>query len=308
VSDVVIGAEAMGIAGPDDAEDTDRSSYGWRRTWARFRRKPSAMVALGVVVLMLLIGILAPWIAPYDLGETSNQYLAGPSSDHWLGTDTIGNDTLSQVLHGTRTSLFAAGVAVLLALAGGLLVGLTSGYFGGTVDRLLMRFMEAIMIIPDLILAIVILGVLGPSVVNAMIGLAVGSVPGFSRLIRGQVLGTREEQFVEAARVVGAPATRIIRRHIVPNILPFVVVQVCMSMGFMLLAEGGLAFLGLSAQPPDTSLGAILQKGFTNINTTVRLILVPGLVITVLSLSFNLVADGLRDSLARHDASDVGRG
>jgi peptide/nickel transport system permease protein len=280
--------------------------YGWRRTWARFRRKRVAVVAVGFLVIAVAAALLAPWIAPYDLGEASTDYMAGPSSEHWLGTDNVGYDTLSQTLFGLRTSLWASSVAVALAVSGGVVIGLCSGYFGGRVDRLLMRFMEAVMVIPELILAIVILGILGPSIVNAMIGLAIGSIPTFARLIRGQVLAVREEPFVEAAQVTGARSARIIRKHVLPNVMPFLVVQACMSLGFMLIAEGALAFLGLSAQPPETSLGRLLQQGFTNINATMRLILVPGLVITLLSISFNLVADGLRDSLARFDPVDLG--
>ncbi len=289
----------------EDLESTPTSDFGWRRTWSRFRRKKLAMAALCFIIVMTLLGILAPWIAPYSLGSASSDYMASPSGAHLLGTDNIGYDTFSQLLFGIRTSLLASVVAVTLALTGGLVVGLCAGFFGGRTDQWLMRFMEAIMIIPELILAIVIIGILGPSVINATIALAIATVPGFSRLIRGQVYVAREEGYVDAARVIGTRSPRIMRRHIIPNILPFLVVQVCMSLGLIMLAEGGLAFLGLSAQPPDVSLGSLLQNGFASINTTVRLILVPGVAITSLALAFNLVADGLRDALARHDTSDL---
>jgi peptide/nickel transport system permease protein len=299
----VVAGDASGRTGA--FIDFAGASHGWRRTWARFRHKRAAMASVGFLLVAIVAALIAPWIAPYRLGEASTDYVVGPSSTHWLGTDNVGYDTLSQVLFGLRTSLFASSVAVALAATGGVLVGLCSGYFGGRIDRLLMRFMEAVMVIPELILAIVILGILGPSIVNAMIGLAIAFIPAFARLIRGQVLAVREEPFVEAAQVIGCRSARIIRKHVFPNVLPFLVVQVCMNMGFMLLAEGALAFLGLSAQPPETSLGRLLQQGFTNINTTMRLILVPGLVITLLSISFNLVADGLRDSLAKYDPGDL---
>lgn len=295
-------------SGRESLDHGDRSTYGWRRTRARFAKKPVSVAAAAVVVVLIGLAILAPLIAPYDLGQTTGAYMASPSRDYWLGTNPVGYDTFSQLLFGLRTSMLAAGTAMVLGTSAGTLVGLVSGFFGGRIDRLLMRLMEAIMVIPDLIIAVVILGILGPSIRNAMIGIAIGMTPGFSRLVRGQVLRIRAEPFVEAAKVAGARAPRTIRTHLFPNILPFLVVQSCMSFGFALLAEGGLAFLGLSAQPPEISLGSLLRAGFSSIHLTPRLILLPGLVITTLCLSFNLIADGLRDSLAKHDASDAAGG
>jgi peptide/nickel transport system permease protein len=279
--------------------------HGWRRTWARFRRQPTAMAGLAVVVVMGLAGLLAPVIAPYELGDASSDFLDPISTSHLLGTDTIGNDTFSQLLFGLRTSLLASVLAVGLAVLGGTAIGLYSGYFGGRVDRLLMRCVDALMAFPGLLMAMVVVGLLGSGVFNAMIGLSVAFVPGFARLVRGQVLAVRQEAYVEAAEVVGARPPRIIRRHVLPNIASPLIVHAFMSLGFALLAEGALAFLGLSVQPPETSLGSILQRGFTVINSTPRLLLVPGIAITVLSVSFNAIADGLRDSLARHDVHDV---
>jgi peptide/nickel transport system permease protein len=279
--------------------------HGWRRTWSRFRRQPSAMAGLVVAVVVGLAGLLAPVIAPYGLGDASSDFLDPISTRHLLGTDTIGNDTFSQLLFGIRTSLLASALAVGLAVLGGAALGLYSGYFGGRVDRLLMRCVDALMAFPGLLMAMVVVGLLGSGVVNAMIGLSVAFVPGFARLVRGQVLAVRQEAYVEAAEVVGARPPRIIRRHVLPNIASPLVVQAFMSLGFALLAEGALAFLGLSVQPPETSLGSILQRGFAVINSTPRLMLVPGIAITVLSVSFNAIADGLRDSLARHDVTEL---
>jgi peptide/nickel transport system permease protein len=279
--------------------------HGWRRTWSRFRRQRSAMAGLVVAVVMGLAGLLAPVIAPYELGDASSDFLDPISSRHLLGTDTIGNDTFSQLLFGIRTSLLASALAVGLAVVGGTALGLYSGYFGGRADRLLMRCVDALMAFPGLLMAMVVVGLLGSGVVNAMIGLSVAFVPGFARLVRGQVLAVRQEAYVEAAEVVGARPPRIVRRHVLPNIASPLVVQAFMSLGFALLADGALAFLGLSVQPPETSLGSILQRGFTVINSTPRLLLVPGIAITILSVSFNAIADGLRDSLARHDVTEL---
>lgn len=291
-------------AATTDTTDTAGTSASiWRRTWDRFRRKPTALVGLVVVVVFALAGLLAPWLAPYGLQESTTTFRGSPSADHWLGTDVIGKDTFSQLLFGIRTSLHASFVAVALAVIGGTALGLLSGYVGGWVDRLLMRGVDAILSFPGLLMAMVVVGLLGRSVLNAMIGLSVAFMPLFARLVRGQVLVVREESYVAAAQVVGCSGRRIVRRHILPNILPSLIVQASMALGFALLAEGALAYLGLTVDPPETSLGAMLRQGFEVVNSTPRLIIVPGVAITILTLAFNAVADGLRDSLARHDVT-----
>ncbi|HMG40790.1 MAG TPA: ABC transporter permease [Acidimicrobiales bacterium] len=276
-----------------------------RRTVARLVRRPAAVVGLAVVAAFGLAGLLAPVISPYGLEEATSEFRAGPSQDHWLGTDMIGKDTFSQLLYGLRTSLWASLVAVTLAVVAGTAIGLCSGYFGGRTDQVLMRMVDAVLSFPGLLTAMVVVGLLGPSVLNAMIGLSVAFMPLFARLVRGQTLAVRQESYVEAALVVGSGPGRIIRRHVLPNVAPPLVVQASMTFGFALLAEGTLAFLGLSVQPPETSLGSLLRRGFGAVNDTPRLVLVPGLAITVLTLAFNAVADGLRDAMARGDADRV---
>lgn len=276
-----------------------------RRTVARLVRRPAAVVGLAVVAAFGLAGLLAPVISPYGLEEATSEFRASPSPDHWLGTDMIGKDTFSQLLYGLRTSLWASLVAVTLAVVAGTAIGLCSGYFGGRTDQVLMRMVDAVLSFPGLLTAMVVVGLLGPSVLNAMIGLSVAFMPLFARLVRGQTLAVRQESYVEAALVVGSGPGRIIRRHVLPNVAPPLVVQASMTFGFALLAEGTLAFLGLSVQPPETSLGSLLRRGFGAVNDTPRLVLVPGLAITVLTLAFNAVADGLRDAMARGDADRV---
>jgi peptide/nickel transport system permease protein len=283
------------------AAGTARDSY-LRRTWTRFLRRPSGVAGLAIVTAAALVGLLAPVISPYGLEEVTSEFRAGPSSDHWLGTDTIGKDMVSQLLFGLRTSLWASLVAVTLAVVGGTAIGLCSGYFGGRTDQVLMRLVDAILSFPGLLTAMVVVGLLGPSAVNAMIGLSIAFMPLFARLVRGQVLAVREEGYVKAAMVVGSGPGRIIRRHVLPNVAPPLVVQAFMTLGFALLAEGALAFLGLSVSPPETSLGSLLRRGFGAVNATPRLVLVPGIAITVLTLGFNAIADGLRDAMARQDA------
>ena len=276
-----------------------------RRTWARFLGRPAGVAGLAVVCVVGLVSLLAPVISPYDLDEVTSQFRAGPSSDHWLGTDMIGKDTFSQLLFALRTSLWASLVAVTLAVVSGTAVGLCSGYFGGRTDQVLMRLVDAVLSFPGLLTAMVVVGLLGPSVLNAMIGLSVAFMPLFARLVRGQVLAVREEGYVKAALVVGCGPGRIIRRHVLPNVAPALVVQAFMTLGFALLAEGALAFLGLSVRPPETSLGSMLRRGFGAVNATPRLVIVPGLAITVLTLAFNAIADGLRDAMARRDVGRV---
>lgn len=277
-----------------------------RRTWLRFRRRPAGVAGLVVVVVVGMLGLLAPLISPYGLSEVTSQFRAGPSSAHWLGTDAIGKDTLSQLLFGLRTSLWASLVAVTLAVVSGTAVGLCSGYFGGRVDLVLMRLVDAVLSFPGLLTAMVVVGLLGPSVVNAMVGLSVAFMPLFARLVRGEVLAVRRAGYVQAALVVGCGPGRIIRRHILPNVAPPLVVQAFMTLGFALLAEGALAFLGLSVSPPEISLGSMLRRGFGAVNATPRLVIVPGLAITVLTLAFNAIADGLRDAMGRQDAARSG--
>lgn len=269
--------------------------------WRRFRKQKIAMVAAIVIVVITLAGIFAPLLASHGLGEMTSEFMASFSRKHYLGTDNTGFDLYSRLLFGIRTSLLASLIAVALALVGGTLLGLVSGYIGGWVDTVLMRTTDAIMALPGLLMAMAVVGILGHGVTHAMIGLSVAFMPGFARLVRGQVLAVREESFVEAAVVIGAGSGRIIRTHILPNIASPLIVQAFVSVGFALLAEGALAYIGLSVQPPGASLGSLLQQGFSFINNTPRLVLVPGVVIVVLSLSFNAVADGIRDALASRE-------
>jgi peptide/nickel transport system permease protein len=275
--------------------------YGWRLTLDRFAQRRLALAAVVFIGAVVVLALIGPAIAPSGLEDTVGKFTAPPSAAHWLGTDAIGHDELSQLLFALRSSVFAAWLAVALGVGGGLLIGLVSGYAGGKVDWAMMRLVDVMLAFPGLLLIIALIGVLGTGLINAMIALAVSFIPGFARLIRGQVLAVREELYVESAQVTGATPARIVRRHILPNIMAPFVVQVCLTMGLALIAEGALGFLGLGVQPPQTSLGAMLQAGFGSVNDTARLILIPGLVITLIAVAFNVVADGLRDALGRTD-------
>ncbi len=273
------------------------SGSGVRRTWRRYRHDRMAMTALLILAVIVAVSAFAGVLAPYDPTAVTPDVLAGPSTQHLLGNDDIGRDLLSRVLFGTRFSLLASLVAVACATAAGSAIGLVRGYLGGRVDTVLMRLTDALLAFPGLLVAMAIVGILGPGVQNAMLGLAVAFMPAFIRLVRGQVLAIREEPFIEAATVSGVSGPTIVRRHVIPNIAGPVIVQGLATMGLALLAEGALSFLGLSVQPPASSLGSLLARGFSVVNETVRLILVPGLVITIICWTFNAIADGLRQSL-----------
>lgn len=274
--------------------------HGWRRTFFRFRQRRVAFVALMVVLLLVLVALLAPYIRPHDPAEqfVCARY-SGSSGTCWLGADDLGRDLLSRMMMGLRTSLLAAATSVAIALTAGFIIGTLAGYIGGLVDTVLMRIMDAVLSVPSLLMAAAIVGILGPGLKNAMIGLSITFTPGFARLIRGQTLSTKEEVYVEAARVMGARDTRVVFRHIVPNAMAPILVQAMLVLGLALLAEGALSYLGFSVRSPGSSLGTILQRGFSYKERSTRSIWLPGLTILMLSWSFNTIADGLRDAIGR---------
>jgi peptide/nickel transport system permease protein len=274
----------------------------WARTWRRFKRQKIALGALFLVGLVALLALLAPVIAPFDPASISGDFMDGPTPTHLVGTDGTGRDLLSRMLFGARTSLVGSLLAVTVGFSGGTFIGLVSGYAGGVVDMVIMRCADALLSFPFLLTAMTVIGVLGTGEVQAMLGLAIAFTPAFGRVVRGQVLAVREEDYVAAARVIGASDSWIVRRHVFANVLPPLLIVLAQLMGGAIIAEGALAFLGISVQPPETSLGALMQDGFANINVTPRLVLLPGIAITLLATSFNAIADGFRDALAKHEA------
>ncbi|MEX2099804.1 MAG: ABC transporter permease [Acidimicrobiia bacterium] len=296
--------DEVSIVAPETTE-IEIPAAGWRHTIRRFRRQRVAMAGVVILVILVAAGALAPLLAPHDPAELVSTPFGSPSGDFLLGTDEIGRDLLSRLLYGMRFSLLASFIAVLASVSVGSAIGLVSGYVGGWIDYTIMRVTDAILAFPGLLIAMAIVGVLGPGVVNAMLGLSIAFMPLFVRLVRGEVLAIRAEPYVEAARVAGVRARRIIRRHVIPNMLPPVLVQALTTMAIALLAEGALSFLGLSVQPPNSSLGKLLQSGFTYVAVTPRLILAPGIVLTLLAWSFNSIADGLRESLSVRESVGV---
>ena len=270
----------------------------WARAWRRLKRRKGAMVALVVVVLLILVAVLAPWIAPYDPTKTSfTMVRKAPSWLHWLGTDEVGRDILSRVIFGARASLSAGLVSVGIAVGAGVPLGLLAGYAGGWIDAIISRVVDAMLAIPFLILAIALAAFLGPSLSNAMIAIGVTATPVFVRLTRGQTLGAKVEDYVEAARAVGNPHWRIALRHVLPNIVPPLLVQASLAIAGAIIAEAALSFLGLGQQPPAPSWGSMLNTAQRFIAQAPWMAIWPGLAIFLVVLSFNLVGDGLRDAL-----------
>ena len=268
------------------------------RAWRRLKRRKSAMAGLVIIIALIAIAVLAPVIAPYDPAKQSWTLVRKPPTwAHWLGTDESGRDLLSRVIWGARASLMAGVVSISIALSLGVPVGLLAGYRGGFVDALISRITDAMLACPNLILSIALAAFLGPSLTNAMIAIGITATPVFVRLTRGQVLSVKAEDYVEAARAVGNPAWRIAARHILPNILPALLVQATLSIASAIIAEASLSFLGLGQQPPAPSWGSMLNTAQRFLTQAPWMAIFPGLAIFLSVLSFNLFGDGLRDAL-----------
>jgi glutathione transport system permease protein len=266
--------------------------------WRRFRRRKVALGALLVLLLILLAAVAAPLVAPYDPSAPDyDNVLAGPSWIHLCGTDTYGRDILSRIIWGGRISLAVGFVSVALGGSVGILLGLLSGFFGGWVDGVIMRLCDVLLAFPGILLAIGVVAVLGPGVVNAIYAIAVFSIPVFARLVRGSTLALKQALYVQAARSIGVKRTVLVLRHILPGTLPAVIVYVSLRVGTAILVAAALSFIGLGAQPPSPEWGAMLADGRSYLGVADHLTVFPGLAIFVTVLAFNLLGDGLRDAL-----------
>ena len=269
-----------------------------RRRWIALLREPGTALGLFLVTSLLLAGILAPWLPLDDPTEIDlPNRLLSPSPGHLLGTDHLGRDTFSRIVHGARMTLLAAAVTLALSMTIALTVGILSGYHGGWADTALMGVVDLLLAFPSLILALAVAGALGPGLFNVL--LAAGAVwwVGHARIIRGVTLGARQMEYVTAARAAGAGNLRIILRHIAPNILGPIIVIASLDVGWIILGIAGLNFLGLGAQPPTPEWGAMLNDARPHLQTAPRLLLLPGAAIFIAVLGFNLLGDGLRDLL-----------
>ncbi|HTI54682.1 MAG TPA: ABC transporter permease [Verrucomicrobiae bacterium] len=263
----------------------------------RFARRRMALAGTFFLTLLILGALAAPLVSPYDpLRQDLARMLAGPSPAHLLGTDDLGRDVLTRVLYGARLSLGAACLAVAIATLAGVPIGLVAGYLGGRIDDVLMRVIDALQAFPALILAMAIAAALGPGLFNVMVAVGVVYTPRFARLVRGQVLALREEPFVESARAAGATHARVLARHVLPNVVAPIVVQVSIGVAFALLAETALSFLGVGIKPPEPSWGTDVGRGYRFMRLAPWLVFMPGTAILLTALAFNLVGDGIRDA------------
>jgi peptide/nickel transport system permease protein len=273
-----------------------------RRALRRLFKRQGAVAGLVVVATFILLALLASLVSPYDPTATSWTLVRKPpSASHWFGTDELGRDILARVIFGARASLLAGLISVTIAMSIGLPLGLLAGYRGGLVDALISRITDAMLACPFLILAIALAAFLGPSLGNAMIAIGVSATPVFIRLTRAQVMGVKVEDYVEAARSIGNPPWRIALVHILPNILPALLVQATLSIAAAIIAEAALSFLGLGQQPPAPSWGSMLNAAQRFLTNAPWMAIWPGLAIFLVVLSLNLVGDGLRDALDPHE-------
>jgi len=284
---------------PDDPQQPFRDRTGWSHTLYVIRRDVLAMFSVGWIVLMLLCAILAPLIAPYpEQGAGRNDAdnrLLPPSSTNLLGTDELGRDVVSRLIFGARPAMVASLIVVTVAMLIGVPLGAIAGYYGGWIDELIMRITDLFLAFPSLLLAMAIVSLAGPSLINAVMALVVSWWPWYTRLVRSTTRSLREEYFIEAARSMGVTNRVIIWRHILPNTLTPIIVQASIDIGTVILATTSLAFLGLGTQPPNADWGLMIDQGRQFLRQAWWYSLFPGMAIFLTVLAFNLVGDTLRD-------------
>ena len=284
------------------------ADHSWRGKWRRFhhqffRGKPLNLLGVAIILVFLLLTAAGEPLATlrgaaYDPTRPNIQSkLEAPSWEHWFGTDDLGRDVFSRTISGAKYSLAIAFVILIIAVTSGTLIGAVAGYFGGMIDELLMRLTDMFLAFPALILAIAIAASLGPSLRNTVIALSVVYWPWYARLVRAQVLSIKMRDYVEAARSIGLPGSRILLRHIMPNAVSVVIIQMTLDVGYAVLATSGLSFIGLGAQPPTPEWGRLITDGRQFFRDSWWFITFPGLALTLTVLGFNLVGDGLRDYL-----------
>lgn len=285
------------ILKPATTEQTHRVSE-LRRFFKVFFNRWVVVLGMFIILLFIIAAIFAPWVAPYDPDQIDmNNSLLQPSKTHLLGTDSLGRDTLSRTIYGTRISLEIGFVVVILGSAAGMALGLIAGYFSGWIRAIVMRFIDTMMAFPMLILALLIASLLGQGLNNIIMALSFTMIPAYARLMCGQVISVRENDYILAARSMGASHTRIMLRHLLPNSFPPLIVMMTMMLGTTILAEAGLSFLGIGVQPPVATWGNMVNDGRTYLLTNPILSFAPGLAIMLVVYAFNMVGDGLRDAL-----------
>lgn len=274
------------------------ASSPWREAWRTFRKNRLALAGLIIIVFFILMAFAAPYISPYDYKEqVLADRLQAPSAEHWFGTDDLGRDVFSRVLHGARISLWVGFFSVIGSIIAGALLGLIAGYYGKWADMLISRLFDILLAFPAILLAIAIVAILGPSLQNALLAIAIVNIPTYGRLVRSRVLSLRQEEFITSARTLGAGNMRILFRHILPNSLTPLIVQGTLGIGTAIIEAAALGFLGMGAQPPDPEWGKMLSDSRQFLQKAPWTLIFPGLSIMFTVLGFNLLGDGLRDTL-----------
>ncbi len=268
----------------------------------RFLRNRMAVLGLVIIVLLILVAAFAPFITDQPPAQQNlRERLQPPSGEHWFGTDEYGRSVFSRIVYGARVSLLTGTIPVLVAGVTGTLIGLLAGFYRGWLDNVLMRVMDVLLAFPSLLLALAIVGALGPGLTNAVIAVAIVSIPEYARIVRSVVMGTREEEFVQAASAVGVRTPGQLFRHILPSAFGPLSVQASLGVGFAILSLAGLSFLGLGIQPPAADWGEMLNRGRRFLPDAHWLLIFPGLAISLTVLGFNLLGDGIRDALDPRD-------
>lgn len=297
---------AMGIALPDgqipvyDHDETfhENPENQWLEMWRSLRANRAALVSLVFILALVVIAVIGPYITPYNPIETEmSNALKPPSAEHWFGTDQLGMDIFSRVIAGTRVSLTVGLLAVSIALTIGIVLGAIAGYAGGWLDTVIMRLMDMMLAIPSILLAITLMAALGKGIDKAVIAIGLVSIPEYARIVRGNILSIKENDYIAAAHVVGLSDARIIFRHVLPNALSVIIVRATLGISSAILDTAALGFLGLGVQPPQPEWGDMLGRARGFIFQAPHTLLYPGMAITATVLAFNLLGDGLRDAL-----------
>lgn len=287
----------------DDAlkiKDKYKKESQLKETWRRFKRNKTAVLGLIIISIIFLVAIISGFVYDYEteiINQNISQRLQSPSKEYWFGTDETGRDIFARIMYGSRISLSVGFSSVFLSLIAGGALGAIAGYFGGRVDNAIMRVMDVFLAIPGTLFAITIVAALGTSIFNLVVALSISGVPRFARILRGSVMTVRDNEYIEAARAIGANNFRIITRHVIPNSLAPVIVQTTLSVASIILTIAGLSFLGLGVSAPQPEWGAMLSSSRTYMREHTYMTVFPGLAIVITILSLNLLGDGLRDAL-----------
>ena len=280
------------------APQSDKVAGPWYEAWRSFKKSKVAVVGAGIVLFFIIVALIGPWIAPQGINDQvlANRLLK-PSGEFWLGTDDFGRDILSRIIHGARISLWVGFFSVIGSVVVGSILGIVAGYYGKWIDTIISRVFDIMLAFPSILLAIAVVSVLGPSLQNALIAIAIINVPNFGRLIRSKVLSIKEEEYITSAKAIGMQDIRILFSHILPNSMAPVIVQGTLAIATAIIEAAALGFLGLGAEAPLPEWGKMLADARVNFINAPWTMIFPGLAIMLTVLGFNLMGDGLRDAL-----------